>query len=98
MKVRIKLKLFLLDVLHFQLEVLSFCLHDGASHGPGASECHCSSNLNVTVVGERDIVYKPEKILALKDIDPEERMNWSKRSLTLRIPTVTVPTVPTTVP
>ena len=56
------LKLFLLGVLHFQ--VLSFCLHDG----------ECSSN----VVGERDIVYKPKKILALKDIDPEERMNMVK--------------------
>ena len=58
------LKLFLLGVLHFQ--VLSFCLHDG--------ECSESSN----VVGERDIVYKPKKILALKDIDPEERMNMVK--------------------
>ena len=32
------------------------------------------------VVGERDtsMVYKPEKILALKDIDPKERMNMVK--------------------
>ena len=52
--------------MHFP--VLSFCLqvhwHDG----------ECSSN----VVGERDIVYKPEKILALKDIETEERMNMVK--------------------
>ena len=41
-------------------------------------QLECSSN----VVGEKDILYKPEKILALKDIDPEERMNMVKAIVT----------------
>ena len=84
MKVRIKVPFTRCRALPSSLICLQVQVHDS----DGGER---SSN----VVGERDIVYKPEKILALKDIDPEERMNWSKRSLTLRIPTVTVPTVPT---
>ena len=50
------------------------CIDSNLESGRYISSSECSSN----VVGERDIVYKPEKILALKDIETEERMNMVK--------------------
>ena len=67
MKVRIKVPFTRCRALPSSLICLQVQVHDS----DGGER---SSN----VVGERDIVYKPKKILALKDIDPEERMNMVK--------------------
>ena len=71
MEVRIKVPFTRCRALPSSLICLQVQVHDS----DGGER---SSN----VVGERDIVYKPEKILALKDIDPEERMNMVKAIVT----------------